>query len=79
MNAKLVFRILVFLVLCFLVLYLGMANTHFIDFRFPLVLDQTIRQPAAYLFFAFFAIGVIAGVALFGGGGGGSKATAKKK
>ncbi|MDX2186108.1 MAG: hypothetical protein SFV32_04175 [Opitutaceae bacterium] len=79
MNAKLLFRIIVFLVLCFVVLYIGMANTHQIDFQFPLVLEHKVRQPAAYLFFAFFAIGVIAGVALFGGGGGGGKAPAKKK
>ncbi|WP_404423870.1 hypothetical protein [Nibricoccus sp. IMCC34717] len=79
MNAKLFFRLVVFLVLCFVVLYIGMANTHLIEFQFPLVLEHKVRQPAAYLFFAFFAVGVVAGVALFSGGGGGKSAPSKKK
>lgn len=64
MNLKLLFRGFVILVLLFVVLYVGMTNTHPIDFFFPLLLEKKISQPAALIFFGMFAIGVVAGMML---------------
>ncbi len=73
MNAKMFFRVFVFLVLLFVILYVGMENPHRIDFYFPILLEKKITQPAAIVFFAMFAIGVIAGMMLHSSGGGGSR------
>lgn len=75
MNAKIFLRTIVFLTLLFVVLYIGMTNTHRVDFYFPMLLDKRITQPAAVLFFAMFAIGVIAGMMLNSGGSGGGKSS----
>jgi len=71
MNTRMFLRAFVFLLLLFIVLYLGMENRHRVDFYFPLVFEKKVTQPAAFLFFAMFAIGVLAGMALNSGGGGG--------
>lgn len=68
MNVKMFLRAVVFLLLCFVALYIGMSNQHRIDFYFPLLLERKITMHAALLFFAMFAIGVIAGMMLHSGG-----------
>jgi hypothetical protein len=73
MNAKLFLRAFVILLLLFVVLYIGMENRHRIDFYFPILLEKKVTQPAALLYFAMFAIGLIAGMVLNAGGGGSSK------
>ena len=67
MNAKMLLRAAVFLLMLFVVLYTGMHNTHRIDFYFPLVLAKKAVAPAALIFFAVFALGVLAGMALSSG------------
>jgi len=82
MNAKTLFRAIVFLLLLFVVLYVGMENKHSVDFYFPLLLDKKISQPAALLYFGMFAVGVLAGMVLNAGGkekGGESEGGKKKK
>jgi len=83
MNAKTLFRGIIFLLLLFVVLYVGMENTHRVDFYFPLLLEKKISQPAALLFFGMFAVGVLAGMTLNSGGekksGGGEGESRKKK
>jgi uncharacterized integral membrane protein len=74
MNPKMFFRSFVFLLLLFVVLYIGMTNTHRIDFSFPVLMESKLSQPAAIIFFAMFAIGVIAGMMLHAGSGGGKPA-----
>ena len=64
MNFKLLFRGFVILLLLFVVLYVGMTNTHPIDFFFPLLLEKKISQPAALIYFGLFAIGVVTGMML---------------
>lgn len=78
MSFKTLLRTLVFLALFFVVLYLGMNNLQTIEFSFPLALQHNIREPAAIIYFGFFAVGVLAGTMFHGsgkggGGGGGSK------
>ena len=73
MSIKLLLRILVFLALLFVILYVGMTNPKEIDFYFPLVSPKPnapiLHQPAALIYFGIFAIGVLAG-AMFNAGGG---------
>ncbi len=77
MNAKLLLKtIFLIVVLSFLVL-MGMNNRAIVDLSLPPILPNRISQPAALMYFGFFAIGVITGTILNagggkGGGGGGS-------
>jgi uncharacterized membrane protein YciS (DUF1049 family) len=74
---KLFLRALVFLAATFVVVYIGMTNTGTISFRFPLLFDHDIKQPAAIIYFGVFAIGVIAGLMVLGGGRSGGKSAPK--
>ena len=47
-------------VLLFLVL-MGVDNRGTVNFQLPPVLQQEVRQPAALMYFGFFAVGVITG------------------
>ncbi|MGC4074711.1 MAG: hypothetical protein QM760_19850 [Nibricoccus sp.] len=78
MNAKMFLRAAIFLLMLFVVLYTGMNNTHRIDFYFPVVFAKKIAAPAAFVFFALFAIGVLAGMALNAGGSGKSASSGKR-
>jgi len=79
MNFKLILSGLVVLLLLFVVLYIGMNNTHSVDFNFPALPAKKISQPAAYVFFAIFAAGVLAGLLLRGGAKPDEKPVAPKK
>lgn len=61
MSAKAVFRTVIFLLILFVVVYVGTENTQTIDFRFPLLLNRPVRASAALIFFGVFAVGVIGG------------------
>jgi len=68
MNAKLIVKTLFLIaVLLFLVL-MGMENRHRIDFTLSQVLPQKITLPAAIMYYAFFAIGVLTGTIMTAGG-----------
>jgi uncharacterized integral membrane protein len=80
---KAVLKILVLLALLFVLVYVGMHNTHEIDLHFPIAgttLKKPFHFPAALLYFGMFAIGVVAGTVLANlGGGGGRKSSAKDR
>ena len=48
-------------------LYAGVNNTESISFSFPP--NNAIREPAAWIFFGVFAVGVLGGTLLHAGGG----------
>lgn len=84
---KAVFKTLALLGLLFIMLYVGMNNTHEVDFRFPIAgwTDKTpVHGPAALLYFGVFAVGVLAGTILHSLGssdsdkGGGKKSGGSK-
>ena len=84
---KAVLKTLALLIILFVMLYVGMNNTHEINFFFPIA-GTTAKAPihasAALLYFGIFAVGVLAGTMLHGGGEkGGSKessgSSSKKK
>ena len=79
MNFATLLKTVFFLALLFIMLYVGMNNTHEINFFFPIAgttAKKPIHESAALIFFGIFAIGVLAGTMLHGGGGG--KGSAKK-
>ena len=78
MNFKALVRTLIFLLILFVMLYVGMNNTESIDFSFPGVLAKSIREPAALIFFGVFAAGVLGGTLLHTGGGGGRRSSKEK-
>lgn len=70
--ASVIFRTFAFLVILFLVVYIGTENTHLISFRFGLLLDKPVQTSAALIYFAVFAVGVIGGTLLNAGRAGGN-------
>lgn len=78
MNSKLLLKTLFLIVVLLLLVLMGLHNREVISFTLPPILAQKIKQPAAIMFFAFFAVGVLTGTVLTagtskGGGGRGSK------
>jgi len=68
MNAKLLFKTIFLIMVLLLLVLMGMHNTGSISFTLPPVLNQTISQPAAIMYFGFFAVGVLTGTVLTAGG-----------
>jgi len=69
MSPAVLFRTIFFLLILFVVIYIGTENTQTIDFHFSLLLDKPARTSAALVYFAVFSVGVIAGT-LFNAGAG---------
>jgi hypothetical protein len=70
---KAVVKTIALLAILFVMLYVGMNNTHVIDFHFPVagVTEKTpIHTSAALIFFGVFSVGVLAGTILAVGSGG---------
>jgi len=80
---KAVIKAFVLVCILFVILYVGMNNTHEIRFNFPVAgttAQKPIQASAALIFFGMFAIGLLAGTVLtVGGGGKGSKRSAGAK
>jgi uncharacterized integral membrane protein len=70
MNAKLLFKTVFIMVVLLLLVIMGMHNRSSVSFALPPILPKAVSQPAAIMFFAFFAAGVITGVVLTAGKGG---------
>jgi preprotein translocase subunit SecG len=64
MNAATFFRTTFFLLILFVVIYIGTENTQTIDFHFSLLLGKPARTSAALVYFVVFAVGVIGGTLL---------------
>ena len=80
---KAVFKTVALLGLLFIMLYVGMNNTHEIDFHFPIAGTTTktpIHASAALLYFGIFSVGVLAGTIFhsLSGGSDGDKGGGKK-
>ena len=81
MNAKLLFKTVFLILVLLLLVMMGMNNRSTAEFVLPPLLPRAIKQPAAIMYFAFFAIGVLTGTVLTAGGGkkGGSSASKPSK
>jgi uncharacterized integral membrane protein len=71
MNTKLISKTLFLIVILLLLVLMGMYNRSPVDFVLPPLLSTAIKQPAAIMYFAFFAVGVLTGTVLTAGLGGG--------
>jgi uncharacterized integral membrane protein len=69
MNTKLLFKIVFIIVLLFLLVLVGLGNKQAVAFALPPLLTKPVQQPAAIMYFACFAVGVLAGAVLTAGGG----------
>ncbi len=69
MNAKLLFKTLFLIVVLLLLVLMGMHNQKPTSFTLPPLVKDSVTQPAAIMYFGFFAIGVLTGTVLTAGGG----------
>jgi hypothetical protein len=56
------------MVVFFVLVLMGVHNRGTVDFNFPPFLKNVVQQPAALMYLAFFAVGVITGTVLTFGG-----------
>lgn len=81
MNAKLLLKTVFLIVILLLLVLMGMSNRGTVSFALPPILTNAITQPAAIMYFAFFAVGVLTGTVLTAGmgkGGGSSRGQSSK-
>jgi uncharacterized integral membrane protein len=64
MNAMLLLKTGFVMVVFFLLVLMGVHNRGLVDFNFPPFFRQVVQQPAALMYFGFFAIGVLTGTVL---------------
>jgi len=69
MNAKLLLKTIFLLVVLFFLVLMGRENRGTVDFSLPPVLPKKLTLPAAQMYFAFFAVGVLTGTIMTAGGG----------
>ncbi len=70
MNAKLFLKMLFIILVALLLVLMGMNNQRRVDFTLPPILTHVIQQPAALMYLAFFAVGLLTGTIITAGGGG---------
>ena len=71
MNAKLVLRTLALIAILSLLVIMGMNNRQSVDLSLPPLISKVQTLPAALMYFAFFAVGLLTGALLTAGGKGG--------
>ncbi len=69
MNAKLLFKTLFLIVILLLLVMMGLNNQQSVSFGLKPLLKKPVAQPAAIMYFACFAVGLITGTVLTAGGG----------
>jgi uncharacterized membrane protein YciS (DUF1049 family) len=79
MSFKVLFRVIVFLAILFVLLYIGSHNRQSVDFNFPILLDKKWTDEGGIVFFVMFAAGVLAGALLTAGSGGKGRSKAPSK
>ena len=76
MNAKLLFKSVFLVAVALLLVLMGMNNQGDVTLTMPPLLPKILHQPAAIMYFGFFAVGLLTGAILTAGGKGGkSKGT----
>ena len=68
MNAKLILKTIFLILVLLLLVLMGMHNQKSISFTLPPLMKDTISQPAALMYFGFFAVGFLTGTVLTAGG-----------
>ncbi len=70
MNAKLLLKTMFLMLVLLLLVVMGMNNRAIVPFSLPPLVKSPLKQPAAIMYFGFFAVGVLSGTVLTAGGGG---------
>ena len=78
MHAKLILKTLFTIAVLLLLVIMGMNNRQSVELSMPPVLPQVQKQPAAIMYFAFFALGLLTGTVLTAGGKRGSRSKLEK-
>jgi len=74
MNPKLILKTLFMIAILSLLVIMGAHNQQSVDLAMPPLIKRTQSLPAYFMYFGFFAIGVLTGTVLAAGGKrGGSK------
>lgn len=71
--ARLIFKTAFLIALLLLLVIMGMNNRQTVELNLPPLIGQTQKQPAAIMYFGFFAVGLLAGAVLTAGKKGGGK------
>jgi uncharacterized integral membrane protein len=71
--ARLIFKTVLIIALLLLLVIMGMNNQQIVELRMKPLTNEVQKQPAAIMYFGFFAVGLLAGALLMTGkrGGGG--------
>jgi hypothetical protein len=72
MNSKLLLKTLFLIAILLLLVIMGMNNKTRVDLYMPPLFSKPLSLQAAFMYFGFFAIGVISGTLLTAGRKGGS-------
>jgi uncharacterized integral membrane protein len=67
MNARLLLKTLFMIGILSLLVLMGMHNLQTVDLSMPPLIPRTQHLPAAIMYFAFFAVGVLTGTVLTAG------------
>lgn len=79
MNAKLIFKTLFLIAVLLLLVLMGMNNRTTVSLSLPPLINRTVSAPAAIMYFAFFAVGVLTGTIITAGRGSKSSGSAGSK
>jgi uncharacterized integral membrane protein len=79
MNAKLLLKTLFLIAILALLVLMGLHNRQDVALSMPPLLPHSEELPAALMYFAFFAVGVVTGTILTAGGGKRGSSPAKPK
>jgi uncharacterized membrane protein YciS (DUF1049 family) len=64
MKVMMFLKLLVVTAVFLLLVMIGLNNRSSVDFSLPPILGDVVRQPAALMYFGFFAVGLITGAML---------------
>ena len=78
MNTKLLLKTGLVIALLLLLVMMGMNNRQTVELRLPPLISKVQKLPAAFMYFGFFAVGVLSGTLLTAGGKGGGRSRSEK-
>jgi len=79
MNAKLLLKTVFLIAVLLLLVIMGMNNGQTVELKMKPILSTAQSQPAAIMYFAFFAVGVLSGTILTAGTKGGGRSSKSDK
>ncbi len=78
MNTKLLLKTSFVIAVLLLLVIMGMNNKQMVDLSMRPLWSKVETLPAAIMYFAFFAVGVLSGTVLTAGGKGGGRSKSEK-